>query len=63
MNEIENSNEPLLTRMEVVKLFRINPTTLWRWTKAGKLPFFIIKRKKFFLRSEILQTIRNNKTA
>jgi len=36
---INRSNEPevLLTPAEVAKLFRVDPKTVTRWAKAGKL--------------------------
>lgn len=61
MENTENK-EPLLSRQEVISLFRINPVTLWRYTRSGKLPFYRIQRKMYFLRSEILLKIQNNKT-
>lgn len=36
MNRI-NEQESLLTPAEVAKLFRVDPKTVTRWAKAGKL--------------------------
>jgi len=36
MNRI-NEQETLLTPAEVAKLFRVDPKTVTRWAKAGKL--------------------------
>jgi excisionase family DNA binding protein len=33
----KNDNEPLLTPSEVATLFRVDPKTVTRWAKAGKL--------------------------
>ena len=32
--------EPLLTPAEVATMFRVDPKTVTRWAKAGKLPSF-----------------------
>ncbi|HUH06691.1 MAG TPA: BldC family transcriptional regulator [Egibacteraceae bacterium] len=34
---VDNENEDLLTPSEVAKLFRVDPKTVTRWAKAGKL--------------------------
>lgn len=35
-----NENEELLTPSEVAKKFRVDPKTVTRWAKAGKLTSF-----------------------
>ncbi|MGI8664138.1 MAG: BldC family transcriptional regulator [Acidimicrobiales bacterium] len=37
MNEDLDAPEPLLTPAEVAALFRVNPKTVTRWARAGKL--------------------------
>lgn len=37
MTEPEGENETLLTPSEVAALFRVDPKTVTRWAKAGKL--------------------------
>jgi excisionase family DNA binding protein len=32
--------ERVLTRAEVARLFRVDPATVTRWTRTGKLPAF-----------------------
>jgi excisionase family DNA binding protein len=36
-NEAFNTSDALLTPSEVAKLFRVNPKTVTRWARAGKL--------------------------
>jgi excisionase family DNA binding protein len=36
-NEPLNTSDALLTPSEVAKLFRVNPKTVTRWARAGKL--------------------------
>jgi excisionase family DNA binding protein len=37
MMRAENNSEKLLTPSEVAALFRVDPKTVTRWAKAGKL--------------------------
>lgn len=37
MSTMTNQEEELLTPSEVAKLFRVDPKTVTRWAKAGKL--------------------------
>lgn len=37
MPKMTNPDEELLTPSEVAKLFRVDPKTVTRWAKAGKL--------------------------
>jgi excisionase family DNA binding protein len=37
VDEQSNEGEELLTPSEVAKLFRVDPKTVTRWAKAGKL--------------------------
>lgn len=37
MATMTNEDEELLTPSEVAKLFRVDPKTVTRWAKAGKL--------------------------
>lgn len=37
MNDDLNAPDALLTPSEVAKLFRVNPKTVTRWARAGKL--------------------------
>lgn len=37
MSTMTNQDEELLTPSEVAKLFRVDPKTVTRWAKAGKL--------------------------
>lgn len=58
-DESENQEvENLLTRGQTAKLLNCNLVTLWRYTRAGKFPFYRAGRKMFFKRSEILEKIK-----
>ncbi len=53
----------ILTRKETAELLGINLSTLWAWTKAGKLSSFGIGNKVYYRYSQILEKslIRLNK--
>ncbi len=42
-----------LTRKEVAEMLSINLTTLWSWTKSGKLRAFSIGNRVFYRRSDV----------
>jgi len=45
--------EKLLTRQETCEILSINKTTLWRWTKEGKIPSHNIGNRVYYKLSEI----------
>lgn len=50
--------EEYLTRAEVVKLLKVNQSTLWAWTKAGKLKSYGLGNRVYYKRSEIEAAIK-----
>lgn len=50
-------NETLLTREETYRLLRIDSTTLWYWTKAGKLICYAIGNRRYYKKSEVLECL------
>ena len=53
-NSIEKPDE-LLTREEACKLLKINPSTLWHWTKKGKVIAYGIAYRVYYKRSELIE--------
>ncbi|WP_298342230.1 helix-turn-helix domain-containing protein [uncultured Algibacter sp.] len=49
--------EELMTRQEVADYLKINITTLWNWTKKGKLNSYGIGYRVYYKRSEIENTL------
>lgn len=45
--------EELLTRTETAKLLKINLSTLYKWTKKGRLKSYGISGKVYYKRSEV----------
>jgi len=52
-----NSDEILLTREETCEFLSINLSTLWSYTKKGKLPSKKIGNRVYYLKSEILSAL------
>lgn len=53
---IENTpqdKEVLLNRKETAQLLKISLTTLYYWTKKGKIPAYSIQNRIYYKRSEI----------
>ena len=49
--------EELLTRKEAANLLKIDSSTLWHWTKKGKLPSYGIGNRVYYKRSEIMESL------
>ena len=45
--------EQLLTRTETAKYLKVNMTTLWNWTKKGKLKAYGIGNRVYYRKNEI----------
>ncbi|MEH1007457.1 helix-turn-helix domain-containing protein [Winogradskyella sp. ECml5-4] len=54
-----NSDEILLTREETCELLSINLSTLWSYTKKGKLPSKKIGNRVYYLKSEVLEALNS----
>ena len=57
--EKSNSDEILLTREETCELLSINLSTLWSYTKKGKLPSKKIGNRVYYLKSEVLEALNS----
>lgn len=53
----KEKEEILLTREETFKFLKIDSTTLWLWTKAGKLKCYAIGNRRYYKKSEILECL------
>lgn len=45
--------EQLLTREQTAELLQVDPSTLWHWSKKGKLKSYGIANRVYYKRSEI----------
>lgn len=51
------SENDLLNREEVCKMLSINKTTLWKYTKIGKLKSYGIGNRVLYKRNEVLECL------
>lgn len=54
-----NTNDPdiLLTRAEACEFLKIEQTTLYHWVKAGKVKCYGIANRRFFKKSDLLNSL------
>lgn len=50
-------DDELLTREETAKLLKINITTLWNWTRKGKIIAYGIGNRVYYKRGEIIKAL------
>ncbi|WP_111685120.1 helix-turn-helix transcriptional regulator [Winogradskyella tangerina] len=57
--ELDNTDtkDQLFTREETCEFLSINTSTLWNYTKKGKLPSKKIGNRVYYLKSEILKAL------
>lgn len=53
----EESQDELLTREETFRLLKIDSTTLWYWTRDGKLKCYAIGNRRYYKKSEVLECL------
>ncbi|MEP5254325.1 MAG: helix-turn-helix domain-containing protein [Winogradskyella arenosi] len=54
---LKKSVNELLTRDEACELLKINSSTLWSWTKKGKLKAHGIANRRYYKKEELLQAL------
>jgi len=54
----ENAADEILTRKEVCNLLKINASTLWAWSKKGKLEAHYIGNRVYYKRSLIEENLK-----
>lgn len=47
----------LLTRTEASELLKVNITTLWNWTKSGKITAYGIGNRVYYKKQELLSSL------
>lgn len=62
LDELKNSlnkdnSDELLTREETFNFLKIDSSTLWAWTKNGKLKVYGIANRRYYKRSEVLDCL------
>ena len=51
------NDEELLTRAETTEFLKINSTTLWNWTKKGKVTAYGIGNRVYYKRGELKKAL------
>lgn len=51
-------NEELLTRKETCEFLKIDSSTLWAWTKKGKVIAYGIANRRYYKRSELMECLK-----
>ena len=57
----ENDPEYLLTPEEAAKFLKITSTSLWRMRKAGKITLYGLGGKRYYKKSELLNSLEEIK--
>lgn len=58
----KNNAEELMTREETCQFLKVDQSTLWQWTKSGKLNVHGIGARRYYKRSEILECLTLKRT-
>ena len=53
----QQANDDLLTRVQACKFLQINSSTLWHWTNKGKVTAYGIANRRYYKRSELLESL------
>ncbi|MCB9363404.1 MAG: helix-turn-helix domain-containing protein [Flavobacteriales bacterium] len=53
----KEASDELLTRDETCKLLQIDSSTLWHWTNKGKVVAYGIANRRYYKRSELMQSL------
>jgi hypothetical protein len=54
---ITQSENELMTRVEVCKMLSFNKTSLWKHTRSGKLKSYAIGNRVLYKRTEVLESL------
>jgi|TARA_B110000914_G_C15240396_1_gene343843 predicted DNA-binding transcriptional regulator AlpA len=55
--QTQNSDE-LLTREQTCKFLQIDSSTLWAWTKKGKVKAYGIGNRRYYKKAELLESLQ-----
>jgi len=57
----EAERDDLLSREEAANLLKIDLSSLWRWQQRGKVKAYSIAGKRYYKRSELLESLKELK--
>lgn len=49
--------DELLTREETLKYLKVHSSTLWNWTKKGKVKAYAIANRKYYKKAELINSL------
>jgi len=52
-----HSQDELMTREQTIAFLNIDSSTLWGWTKKGKVTAYGIGHRRYYKRSELLESL------
>jgi predicted site-specific integrase-resolvase len=58
--KLEELKDEILSRKELMEIFGVTTQTVWKWVRAGYIREHAFGRDKIYLKSEILEDVRNN---
>ena len=53
----EKDSEVLMSRQETFEFLKINTSTLWRWTKNGKIDSYGIGNRRYYKKADVLNSL------
>jgi len=53
----ESAKDELMSREQTAALLQVHETTLWHWTNKGKIKAYSIAGKRYYKRSEIMNSL------
>ncbi len=57
--ELQNDNsDDLLSREQTCKFLQIDSSTLWAWTKKGKVTAYGIGNRRYYKKAELLNSLK-----
>ena len=59
-DKLKELQDELLTREEVMSIFKVTTQTVWKWVRAGYIREHSFGRARFYLKSEIFEDLKNN---
>lgn len=57
LNPPKKESEGLLTREEATQFLKVDSSTLWRWTKEKKIKLYGIGSRRYYKKSELLESL------
>lgn len=53
----EKDSEVIMSRQETFEFLKINTSTLWRWTKNGKIDSYGIGNRRYYKKADVLNSL------